>query len=133
MRLKEYRNHPSKYSFEKTVVEEIDINDPLQIPVRVTNGKVILASINGIGIEKANKMFEECGTAAWAIDNLCSLDTNVEKSAGIGFGLTMKARRQLGLKLEEKSYETLEVVSKDLDEKMRKYLVKKKLIEGDLK
>lgn len=74
---------------------EIDKNDPMQMPVQVRDGRVTLATLPGIGTEKAQDLWEWGGRDLWRIIHaLTDYETlkATNKPRGIGQGTIRNVR-----------------------------------------
>jgi ERCC4-type nuclease len=69
---------------------------PLKIPQLLSVGESILASLPGIGMERAQAIMAHCGTPAQALAFLTDL-SDVGKLDGIGPGIKAKIRAALGV------------------------------------
>lgn len=74
--------------------------DPVRRTVQMSEQEAILVGFPGIGSDKAQAILGHCGTAAWALTALTTLDS---KLSGVGVGQTIRhrVRRALGLRENE--------------------------------
>lgn len=74
-------------------------DDPLQLPIRVRDGRVVLASLAGIGPKLAERIWEFCGeNLGWALTLLSDeASPKVHKIPGIGVQMIRNIRQQCGL------------------------------------
>lgn len=73
--------------------------DPLQLPILVRDGRVVLAQLAGIGPKKAEQIWEYCGkNLGWALTLLTDeASPKTHKIAGIGVQTIRNIRMQFGL------------------------------------
>lgn len=70
---------------------------PARDATLVTDAEVILASLPGVGPERARAALAYCGTAAWALAFLSDDERQNDTVPGIGAGTKRKVRQALGL------------------------------------
>lgn len=88
---------------------ETDENDPFQMLRRITDGRLTLSTLPGIGSEKAQALWElSGGDLAVAIDYLLG-NYELVKGNGVGKGIRAKVKQFFGSRLElARKIETLE-------------------------
>lgn len=92
--LEEYRVTPVKQYFpEPQSMHQSD--NPLQLPQLVTDGRVTLASLPGIGAGRANQIWDACNQNL--SEALCRLTTEGAKIPGVGDVTLEKIREYMGL------------------------------------
>lgn len=74
-------------------------DDPLQLPIAVRDGRVVLARLNGIGPKLAERIWEYCGrNLGWALTLLTDESSpELHKIPGIGLTTIRNIRQQFGL------------------------------------
>lgn len=68
---------------------------PARDTLLMSEGEQILSALPGIGEDKANRLIEHCGSAAWALTYLCLM--GAQGIPGIGDGIRRRVRKALGL------------------------------------
>lgn len=81
-------------------------NDPLQLPILVRDGRVVLAQLAGIGPKLAERIWEASGhNLGWALALLTDVNSPAEhKIPGIGITTIRNIRTQLGLAANTRLY-----------------------------
>lgn len=90
---------PSEYPMDPPVD-----NDPLQLPILVRDGRVVLAQLAGIGPKKAEQIWQHTGkNLGWALTLLTDAGSVDEhKIPGIGLTTIRNIRTQFGLQENER-------------------------------
>ena len=95
--LGEYASNPVKEVWPKpNALTEADPDDPLQMLVVIKDARLLLATLPGIGTQRANDLWEHCGgSAALALTVLTTPE--LDRPRGIGLGTVEKTRNWLGV------------------------------------
>ena len=106
-RLKDYLENPVKRFFPQPpeMWPEENEDDPLQTPQMIRDGRILLATLPGIGTEKANEVWRWAGASTiWSLIGLTDLETlKLEtRPKGIGSKTINAVRRHLSLKEGER-------------------------------
>lgn len=72
---------------------------PARDSVLMGNDQIVLASLPGIGVERAKALLDYAGSAAFALSYLTTDDT--DKVPGISYAIKFKVRRALGLQHDQ--------------------------------
>lgn len=70
---------------------------PARDATLVTDAETVLASLPGVGPERARAVLAHCGTTAWALAFLSDDERQNDAVPGIGAGVKRKVRQALGL------------------------------------
>lgn len=106
MRLKHLKEYSTPEGVTKLVYPPNDLpmdppapDDPLQLPIAVRDGRVVLAQLRGIGPKLAERIWEYCGhNLGWALTLLTDTGSpELHKIPGIGLQTIQNIRQQFGL------------------------------------
>lgn len=106
MRLKHLREYADPAAAVKQVYAPVEMpmdppapDDPLQLPVAVRDGRLVLVQLRGIGPKLAERIWEYCGrNLGWALTLLTDEGSPEEhKIPGIGLQTIRNIREQFGL------------------------------------
>ena len=94
---------PSEIEYEQAIIRlgnrergPVRVRPPREA-VLVSEGETILASLPGVGPERAKALLDYCGSPAWALAYLTDDGWVGPNAAGIGSGIRTKVRLALGL------------------------------------
>ena len=106
MRLKHLKEYATREGATKLVYPPNELpmdppapDDPLQLPIAVRDGRVVLAQLRGIGPKLAERIWEYTGrNLGWALTLLTDTGSpEIHKIPGIGVTTIHNIRQQLGL------------------------------------
>lgn len=109
-------------------------DDPLQLPIRVRDGRVTILSLPGVGVELAERIWAYCGSLKASL-NLLTDESSAGKVEGVGKGKIEKIRAYFGLEAGESLWLRSEVdeISSKAIERLHKLsdVERKKVVARD--